>query len=224
MSILTSGVIEPGEMQLKVSLAEESIIESIRNAIAKSVEIINDVNNVLEDFLASRFECAKNRVQKALATYANCKEIIGATYLRFARTSATLLHNLHYLNLLNSLNSTVQGIHRMLVHLLLIDKSVVSSNEKAVLGIQRFVTLLTTYLKTSLEFLNAYLSRSPRSEELLNQLSKISNDLEDYIRGLAANGFHLNSIIPLMLDMEFLAYSATNLYEATLCLYLAKKS
>jgi hypothetical protein len=112
----------------------------------------------------------------------------------------------------------------MLIHLLPAGKNMVSSDEKALLSLQKFVALLNMYLKTSLEFFNAYLSRSPKTEELLNQLSKISNDLESYIKDLVLNNSHFNQLTPITLDMETLAYSATNLYEATLCLYLAKKS
>jgi len=224
VSVLASNVIEPEELQLKVSLAEESIIESVRNAVARFVEIVDEISRIVEDLLSMRFEGARNRVQKSLATYASCKEIVETTYLRFARTSTLLMHNLHYLNLLNSLSSMLQNVHRMLIHLLPAGKNMVSSDEKALLSLQKFVTLLNMYLKTSLEFFNAYLSRSPKTEELLNQLSKISNDLESYIKDLVLNNSHFNQLTPITLDMETLAYSATNLYEATLCLYLAKKS
>jgi hypothetical protein len=112
----------------------------------------------------------------------------------------------------------------MLLHLLSIGKRELSSNEKTLLSVQKFVALLNMYMKTVEGFLNAYLSRSQKSEELLSQMSRIAIDLEDYINDFASDDAYSMLPVLIVLDMEALAHSVTNLYEAILCLYQAKKS
>jgi len=221
---LASDVIEPRELQIKISLAEENILEGIRNSVTKSIEIVEEVARVLGDLITLRFESAKNRILKSLAMYASCREAVKAIHLHFAQTSAVLLHNLHYLNLLNAFNQMLQNIHKMLLHLLSIGKRELSSNEKTLLSVQKFVALLNMYMKTVEGFLNAYLSRSQKSEELLSQMSRIAIDLEDYINDFASDDAYSMLPVLIVLDMEALAHSVTNLYEAILCLYQAKKS
>ncbi|MCI4436400.1 MAG: hypothetical protein JHC33_06265 [Ignisphaera sp.] len=221
---MASDILEPGEERIQLSLSEENILESLRNASVRTAELVNELLSVVSDLFASRFENARVRIQKAFALYDMCRDDVEKAFTYLAKVSLSLTYATHYMQVLNTFRSLLHQIQRLLLHLLAIDQSVVSTNPGAIVVMEKFAKLLSSYFNSLTALLNSYLEHSPKADTALEELAKASREIEAYIRELAfeKQGIELPTLIAL--NMEEVVFNAIDLYEALLCLHLARKS
>lgn len=215
-------MLSPDIMQL--SIAEESLIESLGNTTAKIAQLAEIIKEILDDMISDRLEGAKNRLQKAVALFHSCKDSIESSYIYLAKVSTTFSYTVHYMNLLNNIRNILQDVYKVLV---LINTSLkrIKGNEEFLIQVQKLVNMIISYLKTVTNYFSALISRSNKIDETIDYLSKTVNSIESYVYEALANNVYDDTYSYVLSDNAAdLAESASKLYEALLCLHIAKKS
>jgi hypothetical protein len=221
---MASNILEPSEERIQLSLSEENILESLRNASVRSAELVNELLSVVTDLFASRFENARIRIQKAFALYDMCRDGVEKAFTYLAKVSLSLTYANHYMQVFNTFRSLLHQIQRLLLHLLTIDQNAVSLNPGAIVVLEKFAKLLSNYFSSLTALLNSYLEHSPKADTTLEELAKASREIETYVRELAFEKQSAELPTLIALNIEDIAFNAIDLYEALLCLHLARKS
>ncbi|MDK6028445.1 hypothetical protein QPL79_03625 [Ignisphaera sp. 4213-co] len=209
----------------QLSLAEETIVESLSNITTKAVQLTETIKEILDDIISDRIESARNRIQKAIAIFNNCRDSVLSSYTYLAKVSTTFSYSIHYMNLINNLREVLQDIHKILILMNTTMLSKIKENEKLVIEIQKLFDMVSTYLKTISNYFLAQISKSGKLDELLDMLYKNLNSVESYVHeGLANNLYETLHAYALSSNVIELTESIAKLYEALICLHIAKKS
>lgn len=218
---LSSDVLNPDIMPL--SIAEESLIESLGNTTTKIAQLAEILREILDDMISDRLEGAKNRFQKAVALFNSCKDSIESSYVYLAKVSTTFSYTAHYMNLLNNIRNLLQDVYKVLI---LVNASLrrMRENEAFLIQAQKLVDMVISYLKAVTNYFSALASKSSKVDETIDSVSKAVNSIESYVYEILANGVYddMHSYV-LSDNLVDLVGSASKLYEALLCLHIAKK-
>ncbi len=219
---LSSDVLGPDIAPL--SIAEESLIESLNNTTTKIAQLAEILREMLDDMISDRLEGVKSRFQKAVALFNSCKDSIESSYVYLAKVSTTFSYTVHYMNLLNNIRSLLHDVYKVLI---LINASLgkMRENEAFLIQAQKLVDMVISYLKTVANYFSALASKSGRVDETIDSVSKAVNSIENYVYEILANGVYNDMHSYVLSDnLADLAGSVSKLYEALLCLHIAKKS
>ncbi len=226
---MTSDVLEPRQSRIELSLAEENLIEHLRNVILKIVNMLRDINGVLDDIFNERFEGAKLKASRLLAIYRDVREDSRRVQLYLARISIGLHNSEYYLEILNETTNILESLYIVSAMMMILTKNSITMKESSILYLQKIITALSDLLNNYAELLkifieapSKFLEMSDRNIKTLNEIRDVFEELFSYI--FSKEDRDLAQIV-LLITQEFrsIIKSSTNMLEDLQCLQIAKQ-
>lgn len=204
---MSSEIVEPEIERIKLSLAEENLIEQIRNYITKVETFFQEIDVTIDDIFRHKFESAKTRVIKV---YEDLRSVYGfqSTVARYAaKVSVTITHGYYYLSLVDSLTSLTDSLHKLVLDLELTCSVQPRLGETLILYIQNFVKQLREYI-SHIRSLLLYLTENPsKVPGLATLMEKNFNEILYTVRTIYVNregesqGSILGSLLTTLINL-----------------------
>ncbi|MEM1526263.1 MAG: hypothetical protein QW775_00480 [Ignisphaera sp.] len=204
---MSSEIVEPEIERIKLSLAEENLIEQIRNYITKVEMLFQEIDVTIDDIFRHKFESAKTRVIKV---YEDLRSVYGfqSTVARYAaKVSVTITNGYYYLSLVDSLMSLTDSLHKLVLDLELTCSAQPRLSETLILYIQNFVKQLREYI-SYIRSLLLYLIENPtKVPGLATLMEKNFNEILYMIRTIYVNqegeskGSILGELLTTLIDL-----------------------
>ncbi|MEM3980288.1 MAG: hypothetical protein QXF79_03410 [Ignisphaera sp.] len=143
---MSSEIMEPEIERVKLSLAEENLIEQIRNYITKVEAVFQEIDVTIDDIFRQKFESAKTRVVKVHEYLKSVYEFQSTVAKYAAKVSVTIANGYYYLSLADSMMSLTNALHNLILDLELTCLIQPRISETLVLYIQNFIKQMREYL------------------------------------------------------------------------------
>lgn len=222
---MVSEVVEPEVERVKLSLAEENLIEQIHSYILKLATSFQEAKNILDDLFRQRFEIAKTRTNKLHEDLRNIYVSQSSLARYIAKLSMSVANGSYYISLMDVLTSLTGSIYRLMLNLELLSISREVIDEAIIISIQNIVERIKAIMSCVCDIFK-YLVVSPSKvysyasiiEKEFNELIQIFREV--YVnQKLDANKL---SIIMLMSILNTIIQEVYSLGEKALCLYMIR--
>ncbi|ADM28180.1 hypothetical protein Igag_1377 [Ignisphaera aggregans DSM 17230] len=226
---MTSDVLEPRQTRIELSLAEENLVEQLRNIILKLSNMVRDINSILDDIFNDMFESAKLKVPRLLALYREICEDNRRTKLYLARISIGLQNSKYYLEIINETINILESLYIVTTAISAIIKQNAVVKESSILYLQKIMMLLSNLLNDYAELLKMLIGAPSKFLEISDRGIKTLNEIRDIFEGLfpdilSGEDRNLVQIIALIAqELRFIIRSSTNILEDLQCLQIMKQ-
>lgn len=226
---MASDVLEPRQTRIELSLAEENLVEQLRNIVLKLSNMLRELNSVLDDIFNDMFESAKLKVPRLIALYREVREDNRRVKLYLAKISIGLQDSKYYLEILNETTNILESLYTVATIMMILIKQNTTMKESSILYLQKIVVSLSNLLNDYAELLKMLIGVPMRSLEISDKNAKTLNEIRDLFEELFPNIFSeedRNSIqIILLMTQEFrsIIKSFTNMLDDLQCLQMAKQ-
>jgi len=227
---MSSDVLEPRQTRIELSLAEENLIEQLRNIILKLSNMVRDINSILDDIFNDMFESAKLKVPRLLALYREIREENRRAKLYLARISIGLQNSKYYLEIINETTNILESLYTVTTAISALIKQNVVVKESSILYLQKTMMSLSNLLNDYAELLKMLIGSSSKFLEISDRDIKTLNEIRDIFEGLfpdvlSGEDRNLVQIIALIVqELRFIIRSSTNILEDLQCLQITKQS
>ena len=228
---MASDVLEPRQTRIELSLAEENLIEQLRNIVLKLSNMMRDVNGVLDNIFNDMFESAKIKISRLLALYREIREDNRRIKLYLARISIGLQNSKYYLEIINETMNILESLYTVTTAIsALTTKQNVVIKESSILYLQKIIISLSNLLNDYAELLKTLIGASAKFLEVSDRDIKTLNEIRDIFESLFPNIFSEEDrdLIQIMLliaqELRFIIKSSTNILEDLQCLQIVKQS
>lgn len=223
---MSGEIVEPEVERVKLSLAEENLIEQIRNYILKLIPLVQDTKNVLMDLSRHMFEGARSRAAKIREDFKTIHALRFELVRYSARLAVPIAYSSYYLSLVDTLTHLTNSLYKLATYLEYLGYSQIALLERVSTSIQNAMERLASFLSdicTILKYLIESPSKVPNTVSLIQknweELMQIIKDLYEGLGQEKAQG-------PLLLVASTAVDIASGVYvlgEKTLCLYIVRK-
>jgi DNA repair ATPase RecN len=222
---MTSEIVEPELERVKLSLAEENLLEQIRNYISRLEPLLHEIEGVMDDLFKQKFESARTRIAKV---YEDLKSVYETrlSLTRYASKVATSIANgFYYMSLVESLTLVTDYMHRLSLDLTMLCSSRLSLSESLTIYIQNAVGQMREYLSSVREMF-LYLIENPSKVSRVSTFAeKKFYDILQVLKNLYES-LEYEKQEPMLLDtittLTSLAYSLRDLGEKTVWIYIVR--
>jgi len=227
---MTSDVLEPRQTRIELSLAEENLVEQLRNIILKLSNMVRDINSILDDIFNDMFESAKLKVPRLLALYREIREDNRRTKLYLARISIGLQNSKYYLEIIDETINILESLYTVTTVISALIKQNVVVRESSILYLQKIMMSLSNLLNDYAELLKMLIGAPSKFLEISDRGIKTLNEIRDIFEGLfpdilSEEDRNLVQIIALIVqELRFIIRSSTNILEDLQCLQIMKQS
>ncbi len=228
---MASDVLEPRQTRIELSLAEENLIEQLRNIVLKLSNMMRDVNGVLDNIFNDMFESAKIKISRLLALYREIREDNRRIKLYLARISIGLQNSKYYLEIINETMNILESLYTVTTAIsALTTKQNVVIKESSILYLQKIIISLSNLLNDYAELFKTLIGASAKFLEVSDRDIKTLNEIRDIFESLFPNIFSEEDrdLIQIMLliaqELRFIIKSSTNILEDLQCLQIVKQS
>ncbi len=223
---MSSGIIEPKQLQVQITLAEENLIEQLNGFFNKMTNIISEIDGMFNDVFQGRLEVLKTRIMKTLGSNRDLRGVYRSILEYASRVAPALISSNYYFNILHISSEFLEKVHRLCLHLSLLHTPL-QLNEDVIISIQKTLNLLIDGVNKLRSALRTYIEFPAKMDEALSELLKTIQNLrvyydESYINIKKENLDTISIII--MNDVDDIVNSFIGVYEALLCLHTMKRS
>lgn len=223
---MSSDIIEPKQLQVQITLAEENLIEQLDGFFNKMSDVINEINGMFNDVFQGRLEVLRTRIIKTLGVDRDLRGVYRSILEYASRVAPALVSSSYYFNILNISLQFLEKVHRLCLHLSLLHTPL-QLNEDIVISIQKILDLLIDGINKLRSILKSYIEFPIKVGDALSELLKTAQNLRTYYDESYTNikKENLNTIsITIMDDVNDIVNSFMGIYEALLCLHTMKRS
>ncbi|MEM1646372.1 MAG: hypothetical protein QXL96_11050 [Ignisphaera sp.] len=224
---MSSEIMEPEIERVKLSLAEENLIEQIRNYITKVEAVFQEIDVTIDDIFRQKFESAKTRVVKVHEYLKSVYEFQSTVAKYAAKVSVTIANGYYYLSLADSMMSLTNALHNLILDLELTCLIQPRISETLVLYIQNFIKQMREYI-SYIRNLLLYLIESPtKVPGLTTLMEKNFNEMLYTIRTIYVNQvgeLQVPTLVSLLIALIALLHNFHIIGEKALWLYATRVS
>ncbi|MEM1542080.1 MAG: hypothetical protein QW101_03330 [Ignisphaera sp.] len=170
---MTSEIVEPEIERIKISLAEENLIEQIRNYIVKLLWIVQESQHIANHLFNQKFEATRTRASKVVEEFKTVRDIRYNLARYVAKVAVSMIGTNYYVSLLDSITVLSNSLYKFILELELLGLRQIAIDESTILSIQNIIKSIVDYL-TCLSDILRYFIESPVKG--VQQISKIFRD------------------------------------------------
>jgi len=222
---MDSDVIEPKQLQIQITLAEENLLEQLDNLYTKVIGIINEVQEMFNDIFQDRLEIVKTRITRVIGAYRDLRNNYRGILEYASRVSSALMTANHYLNILNASSDLLEKIHKLYIHFSLVHNPS-ELNEDIIISAQKILSLLIECIDKLQNILRSYIGMPTRADKIIDDLSTSIQNLSSYYDESYVNSMRekINMLSVIIMDsLGDVVNSFIKIYEALLCLHVVKR-
>jgi len=224
---MASEIVEPEIERVKLSIAEENLLEQMRNYVSKLAVLLQEIEVAMDDLFRQKFELAKTRIVKIFEDVKSIYEYKSSLARYASKISVSIANGFYYLSLVDSISSLTDTLHKLSLDLGLLCSIKSSASESLVISIQSTVGQLRDYI-TSIQELLLYLIESPsKVSGSATLIEKKFYDILQTLRSVHEDlGYELREpvLINIITTLTALAHNLHNLGEKTVWMYLIRAS
>lgn len=223
---MSSDIIEPKQLQVRITLAEENLIEQLDGFFNRVLNIISEIDEMFGDVFQGRLEVLRTRIVKTLGVNRDLRNVYRSILEYASRVAPALVSSIHYFNVLSSSSEFLESTHRLCMHLSLL-QTPLKMDEDVVIFVQKTLNLLIDGVNRLRNALKIYIEVPVKMGEALSEILKAIQNLrtyydESYTR-VIKGGIDMVSIA-IMDDIDNIINSFIRIYEALSCLHAVKRS
>uniref|UniRef100_A0A7C2VHY6 Phosphate uptake regulator PhoU n=1 Tax=Ignisphaera aggregans TaxID=334771 RepID=A0A7C2VHY6_9CREN len=219
---MTSDIVEPEIERVRLSLAEENIIEQIRNYMLRIHDVLQELETVLDDLFKDKRESARARLVKVYENFRSIYSTQSALARYVAKVSISISNGHYYLSMIDTLNSLTSGIHRLLLSLGLLSSARTSLGENTMLSLDTIVKQFREHTSHICVTLRLLVENPAKIPSTASMMEKSFDNMLFTLRTLYLDSNRVSQDPLLMNLLALLSALAHNLYdigEKTVWLY-----
>jgi len=224
---MASDVLEPRQTRIELSLAEENLVEQLRNIILKLSNMMRDINGLLDDIFSDRFESIKLKAPRLLTLYREIREDCRRVKLYLARISIGLQDSKYYLEIVNETTSILESLYTVTTILSALTKQNISLKESSIVYLQKIIMSLSNLLNDYAELLKILIVAPTKFLEISDRSIKTLNEIRDIFENLSSDVFSdrdsVQIIVLIVQELRSIIKSYTNILEDLQCLQIMKQ-
>lgn len=222
---MASEIVEPEVERVKISLAEENLIEQVYNYVSRLTSIVQEIKNVLDDLFNQRFEVAKVRSGKIQEDIKALQDLRFGLVRYVTKVSMSITYGSYYISLVDALTSLTNSLHSLILNLELLSSLRMAIGEQLILTLHNVLEQIKHIVSNVCNILKYIIESPSRVPHYISTLQKESGNLVQIFRDLYV-GLRLDeSYAPVALLLNMLGlvvYSVNNLGEKVACLHILR--
>lgn len=224
---MTSEIVEPDIERVKISLAEENIIEQIHNYLVKLASVAQEIENTLDDIFKQKFESARTRANKIFEDFKSIYLTRSNIVRYIAKISILIANGSHYVSLAESLTSLTHSLHKLILDLELLSTMQINLNETLSYMFQNVTKQVREFISHLCNMFR-YLVDNP--SRIINYSSILQKDFDDIM--LLFKEIYTNQdlracpqlIISFAYTLNIIIYELYDLGEKAVWLHITRAS
>lgn len=224
VTIMTSEIVEPEIERIKISLAEENLIEQIRNYVVKLLWIVQESQHIVNHLFDQKFEVARTRASKVVEEFKTVRNIRYNLARYVAKVAVSMIGTNYYVSLLDSITVFSNSLYKFILELELLSLRQTTIDESTILSIQSIIKNIGDYLTCLSDTLRYFIENPVKGAEQVSKIFRDGDNIIEMYRGiylsqshdLKPNSIHINTLILLLGDI---IQDLVNLGEKIVWLY-----
>lgn len=182
--MVSSDIVEPEVERVKLSLAEENLLEQTRNYVVRFIWIVREIEHIIDNIFKQKFEIAKTRVNKIVEEF-KIINTLRSTLTRYAtKVSISIAGGSYYLNLLDTIVSLSNSSYRLVLGLELLSLKQIVIEDEVVLSIQNLIKNVEEFLTCLSDVMRYFIENPAKIEEQTSRIFRTINNMNETYRSI----------------------------------------
>lgn len=219
---MASEIVEPEIERIKISLAEENLIEQIRNYLVKLTIAIQEIENMVNDLFNQKFEIARVRGNKIFEDFKVIYSTRSALTRYVAKVSMSIANGSYYMSLTDTISSLTNSLHKLVLDLELLTATQTNLGEGMLLSLQNILIRFREYVQNLCDIFKHLVESPSKVPSYATVLQKDFNEMLQMLREIYVNkgpGVYTHHIALLIHTLSTITYGLHDLGEKALWLY-----
>lgn len=222
---MASEIVEPEVERVKISLAEENLIEQVHNYVSRLTSVVQESKNVLDDLFNQRFEIAKIRSGKIQEDIKALQDLRFGLARYATKISMSITYSSYYISLIDALTLLTNSLHNLILNLELLSGLRMALSEQLILSLQNIMDQIKHIILNVCNVLKYIVESPSRVSHYISTLQKELGGLVQTFRDIYVGQRLGESFAPIALLLNALGlvvYSVNNLGEKAICLHILR--